>query len=129
MKSKTKTLLKIIRCYLVRIKQGTDFDVDFVMEAIEKEIKKEFKEEKKMEEKDVKTLLQILKEIEGHLKQMADAVATTQNNIQKLEPQEIPTPKKKFVENMRSGVEAFNKGIGQMFGTGTEEKKPDEKPK
>jgi len=84
-----------------------------------------------MKEKDVKTLLKVLKEMEGHLKQMAEAVAKTKTNIQKLEPKNIPQPKKigKVIEGMRGGVEAFNKGIGQMFGTGIEEKKPGEIPK
>ena len=84
-----------------------------------------------MKEKEVIKLLKILKEIEGHLKTMAESVATTKQNIKKLEPKNIPAPKKigKVLEGMRGGVEAFNKGMGQMFGGATEEKKPGEIPK
>jgi len=66
---------------------------------------------------DVKKIIELLEEIEEHLKKMAK-----EEDMQEPKPQENPTQKKKFVENMRVGVEAFNKGIGKMFGVDEEKK-------
>ena len=77
-----------------------------------------------METNEAKELLKTLKEIEGHLRIMANSVVTTHNNIEKPKqeetPQELPAPKKKF--DIRSRADAFNKKIGQILSMGAEEK-------